>query len=270
MNATSQHYTQQHVSNELIIENSALPTVKRDPRLKLKYIPKVDINTNDVISIEPSVFFVHRDNISQNVDFNASGSYQLSTFKIFVQSLEHSIKDCIQWDKIGNRFNLSINTPAEIWMNSWSVSFIHKVMEANEITANRLTINIYPDHTDLEHADFLCNLASLDLMGIKLCLSNYGGNATALSALSSIKFDEVRVDKSVTQKVAYSKKHTEVLRQMVILAHELNIKVTADGVKYSFQKEILEECGVDYIQGEYLNRPVTADEITLFLSKFRA
>ncbi len=270
MNAASQHYTQQHMISELVIENTSLPTTKIDPRLKLKYIPKVDINTSDVISIEPSVFFVHKDNISQTVNHAATGNYQLSTFKMFSQSLEHSLKDCIQWDKIGKRFNLSINTPAEVWMNSWSVSFIHKVLEENEITADRLTINIYPDHTDLEHTDFLCNLASLNLMGIKLCLSNYGGNATALSALSSIKFDEVRVDKSVTQKVAYSEKHKEVLRQMVILAHELNIKVTADGVKYSFQKEILEECGVDYIQGEYLNRPVTADEITLFLSKFRA
>ncbi|WP_117234941.1 EAL domain-containing protein [Vibrio maerlii] len=269
MNSTNDFFNQGNIVSKIHLDEILANDEKKSSNLELKYIPKVNIQTSEVFSIEPSVFFVHRDSAHLAHRYQCKGSYKLSAFKVFEKSVDCSLKDCAEWDKIGKRFSISINTPAALLMNNWCPSYVHEALEKHKIEPQRLTINVYPDHSDMGNKDLLCSLASLNLMGVRLCLSNFGGDSTALSALSSIKFDEVRIDKEVTQKIAYSEKHKEILSQLTNLAHRLGLQVSADGVKYKFQKEILEICGVDYIQGEYLNSPVTSDEITLFLSKFR-
>lgn len=79
--------------------------------------------------------------------------------------------------------------------------------------------------------------------------------------------DILKIDKSFIQEMGNNPKETFIVRQIIDMAHELQLTVTAEGVEERVQWEMLEKYGCDHLQGYYFHRPMAEDKLREMLMK---
>jgi len=96
--------------------------------------------------------------------------------------------------------------------------------------------------------------------GFKVALDDLGGGYSTLGLLPSLQPDFVKLDRSLVDGVHENPIQAMVIQRLVQLAHDLGIKVIAEGVEIAEDLAWLQSCGADYVQGFLLARPA-ADPI---------
>lgn len=108
-------------------------------------------------------------------------------------------------------------------------------------------------------------LDSLQRIGIRLSVDDFGTGYSSLSQLQRLDFDVLKVDRSFTAQLNRSAEGTALFRAIITMAHELNMRVVAEGVETAEQLKTLASLGCDEIQGFLVSRPLppphTQDEL---------
>jgi EAL domain-containing protein (putative c-di-GMP-specific phosphodiesterase class I) len=87
--------------------------------------------------------------------------------------------------------------------------------------------------------------------------------------LRRFPIDILKIDRSfITDVTDQSEDGAAIVTAIINLAHNLKIRVVAEGVEESYQYEFLKKKGCDAIQGYILSRPVPADAVMVFLKAF--
>jgi len=99
------------------------------------------------------------------------------------------------------------------------------------------------------------------LKGIRLSIDDFGTGYSSLSQLHRLPFTELKIDQSFVSNMTEDKEAKAIVRTCIILGHELNMTIVAEGVETEDQLNLLRQMGCDIAQGYLLSRPVTADKI---------
>lgn len=99
-------------------------------------------------------------------------------------------------------------------------------------------------------------LDSLQRTGIKLLVDDFGTSYSSLSQLQRLDFDVLKVDRSFTAELNKSVEGTTLFRAIITMAHELNMRVVAEGVETVEQLRTLASLHCDEIQGFLVSRPL--------------
>ena len=105
-------------------------------------------------------------------------------------------------------------------------------------------------------------LTRLHSMGEKLSIDDFGTGYSSLAYLQRLPVDELKIDRSFVTSLADVSDDAIIVRSTIDLAHNLGLKVVAEGVEDEAVMRILAEYGCDAAQGYFFSRPVTAEEIT--------
>ncbi|MEP7172853.1 MAG: GGDEF and EAL domain-containing protein [Aestuariivirga sp.] len=109
-------------------------------------------------------------------------------------------------------------------------------------------------------------LSELRKLGVTIAMDDFGTGYSSLSYLWQFRFDKLKIDQSfVTALNHQDKKPREILDTIIMLAHKLEMTVTAEGIETADQAEALSALGCDQVQGFLYGRPLPASEIALFL-----
>ncbi|CAM4352541.1 EAL domain-containing protein [Pseudoalteromonas ostreae] len=100
-------------------------------------------------------------------------------------------------------------------------------------------------------------LWQLKKMGVHIALDDFGTGYSALSYLTKLPIDTLKIDVSFIAKVPDEYGNSEVVAAIVAMANSLNLDVIAEGVEKSSQYHYLLELGCQLIQGYYYCRPLT-------------
>jgi len=94
--------------------------------------------------------------------------------------------------------------------------------------------------------------------GIRLSIDDFGTGYSSLSYLANLAFDELKIDRSFTQRLCLPDREREhlVVDMIIELGHRLGIQVCAEGVETVEQLAELKRCGCDCYQGFYFEKPV--------------
>jgi diguanylate cyclase (GGDEF)-like protein/PAS domain S-box-containing protein len=103
-------------------------------------------------------------------------------------------------------------------------------------------------------------LAELRAAGIRVAIDDFGTGYSSLGRLQDLPVDGIKVDRSFVAQIGGAEE-LPILTSMVVMAHDLGLEVTAEGVETGVQAARLLELGVDHLQGHHLARPVPADAL---------
>jgi diguanylate cyclase (GGDEF)-like protein/PAS domain S-box-containing protein len=98
-------------------------------------------------------------------------------------------------------------------------------------------------------------LRQLQTLGVGLKIDDFGTGYSSLSYLQRFPFDKVKIDRSFIANLETEDGAT-IVKAVIGLAHNLGMKVIAEGVETARQVDILEELGCVHGQGYYFSRPV--------------
>ena len=103
-------------------------------------------------------------------------------------------------------------------------------------------------------------------LGMSLSLDDFGVGASSLGYLRRLTVDELKIDKSFVMTMDHDDDSRAIVRATIDLAHNLGLRVVAEGVETSTSWEHLDELGCDEIQGFLLGRPVSGEQIEALLT----
>ena len=104
-----------------------------------------------------------------------------------------------------------------------------------------------------EHLENLIN--SQYLKDIKYFVDDFGTGYSNLSQLKKLNFDTLKIDQGFIKDLPSSHSDISLIKSMIFMAKEFNMKVIAEGVETEEQKRCLIDIGCNYFQGYLLGKP---------------
>ena len=108
-------------------------------------------------------------------------------------------------------------------------------------------------------------MARLKEIGVGLCLDDFGTGYSSLNYLRRFPMDRLKIDRSFITDVATDPGSASVATSIVAIAHNLGMKVVAEGVENEAQLKFLQDCRCDSYQGFLFSRPVPPEEFAVLL-----
>lgn len=139
-------------------------------------------------------------------------------------------------------------------IDKWAVPAKKLILELTEtvIMTNPLVI--------IEKMQVLANL------GVRIAIDDYGIGYSSLSLLKQLPAAILKIDKSFIADIGKDLNNTIIVKSTIQLAHNLGLKIIAEGVETKEQLTFLKEHGCDYGQGYYFSKPVDFDQLTKYIS----
>lgn len=103
--------------------------------------------------------------------------------------------------------------------------------------------------------------------GIEVSLDDFGTGYSSLSYIKKFNIDNIKIDQSFVRNLTAESDDMVLCEAMIAMAHKLGIKVIAEGVETSEQRDLLAAAGCDYGQGYLFSRPVMADKFEMLLDR---
>ena len=123
----------------------------------------------------------------------------------------------------------------------------------------QITLEI-TEETFIKNIDTSCIQTIKDL-GFKISIDDFGTGYSSLSYLSSIQFDEIKLDMSFVQKIGKSDKDTHICQFILNMSKAFNVEIVAEGVETQEQLEFVSKGGATSIQGYLLGKPKAFKDI---------
>ena len=92
-------------------------------------------------------------------------------------------------------------------------------------------------------------------------MDDFGTGYSSLSQLRQLPIDEVKIDKSFVLGMSTSQGESFIARSIIELAHNLGLRVVAEGVEDELTRDLLAEMGCDKLQGFLVSRPLPDDRL---------
>jgi diguanylate cyclase (GGDEF)-like protein/PAS domain S-box-containing protein len=96
--------------------------------------------------------------------------------------------------------------------------------------------------------------------GIQVSLDDFGTGYSSLSYLKKFDIDYLKIDQSFVRNLAVGSDDMALCEAIIVMAHKLGIKVIAEGIETSSQRELLTAAGCDFGQGYLFAKPLPAQE----------
>ncbi|MBD1905609.1 EAL domain-containing protein [Funiculus sociatus GB2-A5] len=111
----------------------------------------------------------------------------------------------------------------------------------------------------------IATLNELKQLGIDIAIDDFGTGYASLSYLKQFPFDTLKIDRSFVSDVTSDAQNQAIMTAVIQLAHNLNLKVTAEGVETEAELAFLSQQQCDAMQGYLFSRPIPAAEMETML-----
>ena len=232
----------------------------------LHYQPQVAVATGMLTGVEALVRWQHPVHGLIYPDYFISMAEKNNLIGMLTQwVIKEVVKQEGQWQKNGLTITVSVNISAENITSLALPEQLSTLLEDNQLDPTRLILEITESALMGELVTSLDILTRLRLKGLNLSIDDFGTGFSSLSQLHRVPFTELKIDRSFICELNTDDVARAIVKTCIVLGHELNMKVVAEGVEDEAILEQLRVMGCDVAQGYHVSRPLTADNFVDWL-----
>ncbi|MGS2721325.1 EAL domain-containing protein [Paraglaciecola aestuariivivens] len=139
------------------------------------------------------------------------------------------------------------------------------VLAQTQLPAQNLELEITEGVIIYNEQEAIETLTQLKQLGVHLSIDDFGTGYSSLSYLRRFNIDKLKIDLSFIEHIQKQQADQSIVRTIIELAHNLELKVIAEGVENAGQQQILKDLGCDEIQGFYYSKPLPEKHFREFL-----
>jgi len=182
--------------------------------------------------------------------------------------LETAIKQCVIWHKSGLPVNVSINISANFLQEEHVVQRVADLILQYELPDNVFALEI-TENTLMDNPQQASKtLIEMGKMNIDVSIDDFGTGYSSLAYLKHLELDELKIDRSFVMGMSEYKNDSVIVQTVIDMAHNMGLRVVAEGVEHREDWDNLHAMGCDFIQGYFISRPKPVDEISEWLKRF--
>jgi len=174
------------------------------------------------------------------------------------------------WEGPLKDLGLSINVlPADISRSGYESWLLDEIAAAG-IDPRRITVEITESALLIDQEEVAARLNRLREAGIGIAVDDFGTGYASLAYLTSLPLDAIKIDRGLVADIVGGERDRIVVKAMIHLARELELKVVVEGVETASQLALLAEWGCDLYQGFLGAGALTHEELTRFVAAANA
>lgn len=236
--------------------------------LKIFYQPQVKLETGQAERLEALVRWPHPElGMIPPSEFIplAEGTLLINPFTRWL--LDQTLSQLAFWLEKGFDLCLSINFSMKNFYDSTIFDLIHKTLQKYKIPAKKLEIEVTETAFSANLQQVSHILRTLREIGVRIAIDDFGTGQSSLHYLLELPLDVVKIDQIFTRHMLKNSGAESIVRNAILLGHELNLEVVAEGVQSKAEFKKLKDLRCDYGQGFYFAEPMSSDLIASWLLK---
>jgi diguanylate cyclase (GGDEF)-like protein len=236
-------------------------------QLILYFQPQLDIGSRRVFSAEALVRWNHPTRGLLGPDEFVGLAEQTGLIgDLTAYVLEAAIPQAAAWQEAGMPIAVSVNLSARNLRDARLPSFVAGLLGQHGLRPRRLLLEITESALMFDPDQALSTVHALRSLGLGVAVDDYGTGYSSLAYLRQLPLHELKIDRSFVRDVTVEPGDLSIVRSTITLAHELGLRVVAEGVEDAATLELLADLGCDMAQGYHLSRPVPADEFIAWVA----
>lgn len=170
------------------------------------------------------------------------------------------------WQEAGYKpIRVSVNISAVQLLQENFIDLIANVLKETKLHPDYLELEI-TESIAMENSEYIPPiLDELNGMGIRIALDDFGTGYSSLNYLKNFPISNLKIDQSFVRDVAGNPKNAAIISTILAIGHNLQLRVTAEGVETEEQYDMLKKESCDIIQGYLFGKPLPSNEFEKLL-----
>ncbi len=259
------------IVKKLKLKNSLYRALEKK-ELFLHYQPQIKVESKEICGFEALLRWDNEEYgmISPNIFIPIAEQTGLIN-QIGLWVLETACKQLKMFQSISNKdLCISVNLSLIQLRDPNIVNKIGNLLDKYEIEAENLQIEITESIAFNEEPYFVARIQEIKDLGVLISIDDFGTGHSSLNRLKTFPIDILKIDiEFVSGITSKSQKDRAIIKSIIQIAENLEVKVFAEGVETKEQFNYLKDNSCDIIQGYYFYKPMSASEIILILKNIK-
>jgi EAL domain-containing protein (putative c-di-GMP-specific phosphodiesterase class I) len=175
--------------------------------------------------------------------------------------LHHAVSEQRRLAQLGFDIEVAVNLSVRSVLDVDFPDQVATVLRDVGVKATSLIVEITESSVMADPPRTIGVLGRLSALGVSVAIDDFGTGYSSLSRLKRLPVDEIKIDKSFVGGMLGDENDAVIVRSTIDLAHNLGLRVVAEGVEDYDTWVQLAELGCDMAQGYYVSRPVPAGQL---------
>lgn len=248
----------------------ALGRAIRENQLILHFQPKIQLSSNRVYGFEALLRWNHPELgfIPPN-DFIPIAEHSNLIYPMTLWVLENGIRHCKHWLQQGFQVSMAMNLSARNLMDDRIVLDLKRLLREYDVPGYLVELEITESTIMADPGRAEAALARINRLGVQLSVDDFGTGYSSLAYLKRLPVQTLKIDSSFVRSMLHDEQDEIIVNSTIHLAHNLGLRVVAEGVETSEVYQKLVDLGCDEAQGFYMGRPLPASEAERWLKESR-
>jgi predicted signal transduction protein with EAL and GGDEF domain len=231
------------------------------------YQPKIDLATGAIGGVEALIRWMHpQRGLVPPMEFVPALESTGLIREVGSHIIHRALADWNAWRAAGLPApRIAVNVAAAQLRNEGFVDELKSALEASGADASALGIEVTESILISNMEQAIAVLTEVRKLGIPVAIDDFGTGYSSLAYIVTLPIDEVKIDRAFVKKITADPAYKGIVNTCISLAHNLNLKVVAEGVEIEGQAAMLRQLGCDQAQGFLYSPPVPADQLARML-----
>lgn len=161
---------------------------------------------------------------------------------------------------------VAVNLSARQFKDGALIATIENVLRETGLSSSCLEVELTEGLAMEDVKKTVITLNALSEMGVSIAIDDFGTGYSSLAYLQRFPIDFLKIDQSFVRDIGTSADSAAIIRTIIAMAHNLQLKVVGEGVETEQQFDFLAGYECEEVQGYYFSRPLPAEEFSVFLN----
>jgi diguanylate cyclase (GGDEF)-like protein/PAS domain S-box-containing protein len=262
--ANYDHYTVRRLS----LMTDIRQVVERN-ELRLFYQPVVSLRSKEIVSFEALVRWQHSEyGLLPPNDFipliELTDMIEPMTWWV----VETAVAQLAEWQSRGLRYSIAVNISTRNIADDKFPQRLQAILDRYGVPGKRLEIEITESALMSDPDNARRVLQQVSALGVPLSIDDYGTGYSSLAYLKSLPLNTLKIDRAFIQHMLQNEQDRIIVASTVQLAHNLGLRVTAEGIEEEAMLDSLNTMACDKGQGYHICRPVPIDALEKWIVSY--
>lgn len=178
--------------------------------------------------------------------------------------LKETAKQLNEWNKIGQKVNVSINLSAKQFISQNLASVCLAILQQYDISPEQIIIELTETAMMTEPKKTQKILNQLKQYGFNISIDDFGTGYSSLNYLKKFPVSEIKIDKSFINDVEKESQDKIIVEGIIAMSKKMEVQVVAEGVETKEQIDWLISKGCHIMQGFYFSKPLEKNDFIKF------
>jgi len=176
--------------------------------------------------------------------------------------LHTACSEAAKWQGMTDQpVSIAVNFSARQFQQRNLRKIVGEILDETKLLPSLLEIEVTENSILKDREEVGELLQTFAEMGLQVSLDDFGTGYSSLNHLKSFPGASIKIDQTFVENICSNQDDAAIVSAIIEMAHNLRLRVIAEGVESSDQLRFLAAQGCDAIQGYYFSRPISANRI---------